>query len=905
MSAPVRPLLMQRVPVPAGATAMELPEAPSDAESLLVALLSDVVSARAPDAAGALGGARIDRAGTPAAIGRSLQALGMWAQLVSIAELHDAMRARRRVEIERGESHLAGTFAHVLTAWRESGGSVSDVRDLLARLRVTPTITAHPTEAKRVTVLEKHRNIYRALVELDTVAWPAAERDRRVSALRDEIDLLWMTGELRLERPTVAHEVAWGIHFFDDTLFDALGAVHGALEHAVADAFPGAVLDVPVVLEFGSWIGGDRDGNPNVTPAVTRHAVDAYRRACLRRFRARLTELIQALSIAERSVAVPAWFRAAVEKAAFRSGGASRVAARNPGEIFRQWIACMQDRLAATAGEASHAPPYAAADELIADLRHLERALAEARCGRIASRLVAPVRREVEAFRFSLVRLDVRDHARRLGPAVEALRGRLGRGIASVHGDDASWLRAALAVPRATPAAGEPEPPNDALEVFREIRASRAHADRRAFGSYVISGTEGVRDVLAAYLLAKEAGLFVDDAGIESCTIPVVPLFETIDDLRRAPAVMRELFGVPVVKRSIRALGGVQEVMIGYSDSNKDGGFLTSNWELYKAQTRLARVAAECGVGISFFHGRGGSVSRGGAPTHRAIAAQPPDTIGGRLRLTEQGEVVSFKYAYGDAAAYQLELLASSVMEYSLPAAPSAPVPGADDAMEALSGAGHAAYRALVHHPHFLEYFGAATPVDEMGLLNFGSRPARRSETRGLGDLRAIPWVFAWTQSRHLIPGWYGVGSALDAFLTIRGPRGESLLRRMFAESPVFRLVIDESEKTLVQVDLAIAAAYAALVPNGEAGSAILDLVRAEYDRTAETLLRITGESRLADRFPQFRRRFARRVPLLERAHDQQIDLLRRVREAEDKDRWLPSLLLSINCIAACFGTVG
>ncbi|HXE60947.1 MAG TPA: phosphoenolpyruvate carboxylase, partial [Gemmatimonadaceae bacterium] len=300
-----------------------------------------------------------------------------------------------------------------------------------------------------------------------------------------------------------------------------------------------------------------------------------------------------------------------------------------------------------------------------------------------------------------------------------------------------------------------------------------------------------------------------------------------------------------------------------------------------------------------------GSVSRGGAPTHRAIAAQPPDTIGGRLRLTEQGEVVSFKYAYGDAAAYQLELLASSVLEYSLPAAPSAPVPGADDAMEALSGAGHAAYRALVHHPHFLEYFGAATPVDEMGLLNFGSRPARRSETRGLGDLRAIPWVFAWTQSRHLIPGWYGVGSALDAFLTIRGPRGESLLRRMFAESPVFRLVIDESEKTLVQVDLAIAAAYAALVPNGEAGSAILDLVRAEYDRTAETLLRITGESRLADRFPQFRRRFARRVPLLDRAHDQQIDLLRRVREAEDKDRWLPSLLLSINCIAACFGTVG
>jgi phosphoenolpyruvate carboxylase len=898
-------LVVPRVPVPEGATALELGGTVSDAGRLLVRLLTDVVRMRAPDAAGALGGARIDRAGSPAAIGRSLQALGMWASLVSIAELHDAMRARRRVELEQGEARLAGTFAHVFAAWRDSGVQPSQVAELLETLRVTPTITAHPTEAKRVTVLEKHRTIYRMLGELDGMAWSAAGRGRRIEALRDEIDVLWMTGELRLERPTVAHEVAWGIHFFDDTIFDAFGAVHDALDHAAAEAFPGGSIDVPVVLEFGSWIGGDRDGNPNVTPAVTRQAVLEYRRACLRRYRARLAHLVQALSIAERSITVPAWFRVALGRAAARGDDAARVASRNPGELFRQWVACMQDRLAATIGDAAHAPPYATADEMIAELRQLERALGEAGCKRIARGVVASLRREVEAFRFSLVRLDVRDHARRVRPAADALRSRLGQGIASVCDGDAAWLRGALAVPRREPGADEPQLPNDALDVLREIRASRTHADRRAFGSYVVSGTEGVGDVLAAYLLAKEAGLFVDDEGLESCTIPIVPLFETIEDLRRAPAVMAELFAIPVVTRSIRALGGAQEVMIGYSDSNKDGGFLTSNWELYKAQTRLARVAAESGVRISFFHGRGGSVSRGGAPTHRAIAAQPPGTIGGRLRLTEQGEVVSFKYAYPDAAAYQLELLASSVIEYSLPAAPAAPVPGADDAMDALSGAGHAAYRALVRHPHFLAYLGAATPVDEMALLNFGSRPARRSLTRDLADLRAIPWVFAWTQSRHLIPGWYGVGSALDAFLTIRGQRGESLLRRMFAESPVFRLVIDETEKTLVQVDLAVAGAYAGLVPNEDARAAILGLVRAEFDRTASTVLRITGESRLAERFPQFSSRFARRVPLLERAHDQQIDLLRRVRESDDKDRWLPSLLLSINCIAACFGTVG
>ncbi|HEX6807925.1 MAG TPA: phosphoenolpyruvate carboxylase [Gemmatimonadaceae bacterium] len=905
MTAPTRPFVVQPAAVPAGATAMELPKAASDAEALLVGLLMDVVGARAPDAASALRGARIDRGGTPASIGRSLQALGMWAQLVSIAELHDAMRARRRVELEDGETRVAGTFAHVLDGWREAGVHAADVRNLLASLRVTPTITAHPTEAKRVTVLEKHRTIYRALVELDAGVWTAAERARRIDALRDEIDLLWMTGELRLERPTVAHEVAWGIHFFDDTLFDAVGAVHEALARAAAVAFPGAPMEIPVVLDFGSWIGGDRDGNPNVTPAVTRHAVREYRRACLRRYRTRLTDLVKRLSIAERSVTVPAWFRAALGEAELVAGDPDGAAARNPGEVFRQWVACMLARVAASAGESSSAPRYDTADELIADLRNLERALAEARCGRIASALVAPVRREVETFRFSLVRLDVRDHAQRLRPAAEMLRERMASGVAPVAGDDTAWLRAALASPRPNERTQVGDDGSDAAQVFREIRASCAEVDRRAFGSYVISGTEGARDVLAAYLLAKDAGLFVDDAGVESCTIPIVPLFETIEDLRRAPAILAELLGVPVVKRSIRALGGVQEVMIGYSDSNKDGGFLASNWELYKAQTRLARVAAEHGVGLSFFHGRGGSVSRGGAPTHRAIAAQPPGTIHGRLRLTEQGEVVSFKYAYGDAAAYQLELLASSVMEYSLPGAPPAPVPGADEAMEALSGAAHAAYRALIHHPHFLEYFASATPVDELGLLNLGSRPARRSQTRKLGDLRAIPWVFAWTQSRHFIPGWYGVGSALDAFLSIRGPRGEALLRRMFSDSPVFRLVIDETEKTLLQVDLDVAAAYAALMPNESARAAVLDLIRAEYHRTAATVLRLTGEAELAERFPQFRSRFARRVPLLDRAHDQQIDLLRRVRGADDKDRWLPSLLLSINCIAACFGTVG
>ena len=892
--------------VPLGASAMELPVAGSEVESMLVGLLRDIVRTRAPDAERALAPAPIDAAASPEALSRTLQVLGVWAQLLSIAELHDAMRARRRVETEQGATRLVGTFDGVLASWRAAGIGADAVRELLRTLRVTPTITAHPTEAKRVTVLEKHRAIYRRLVELDTGTWTREERARLVEALREEIDLLWMTGELRLERPTVAQEVAWGIHFFEDTLFDALREVHRDLERALDERFPGERIEVPTVLEFGSWIGGDRDGNPNVTADVTRHALREYRRAALRRYASALGGLVRTLSIAERSVTVRDDFRAALAQALARSGDGERIAARNPGELFRQFVACLLGRLDATMGGDLSAPPFAGADELVAELRTLERGLDGARCGAIARAHVVPLRREVEACRFSTVRLDLREHARRLRSAVDALRPRLPGGAAAAV-DDAAWMRAALAQPRRPRAAADAPTPEAAemLELFGLVGEMRREIDRRAFGSFIISGTEGAGDVLAAYLLAKEAGLFVDEAGVESCTLPIVPLFETIADLRRAPAVMRELFAVPVVKRSIRALGGVQEVMIGYSDSNKDGGFLTSNWELYKAQLRLARVAADAGVEIAFFHGRGGSVSRGGAPTHRAIAAQPAGTVRGRLRLTEQGEVVSFKYAYRDAAIYQLELLASSVMAYSLAAQPPVPVPGSEEAMEALSGAAHAAYRALVHHPDFLGYFGAATPVDELTRLNLGSRPSRRAATRSLEDLRAIPWVFAWTQNRHLIPGWYGVGSALSAFMEIRGARGEALLRRMFAESPLFRLIVDEVEKTVLQVDPRIVRAYAQLVPDDGARASILALVEAELARTVPALLRITGETELAERFPQFRRRHARRVPLLEGAHRAQIELLRLVRDPAPAPDAYARLLLSINCIAAGFGTVG
>jgi phosphoenolpyruvate carboxylase len=565
---------------------------------------------------------------------------------------------------------------------------------------------------------------------------------------------------------------------------------------------------------------------------------------------------------------------------------------------------------------------YSTADALIADLRLIEETVAAAGSDSIASGMVRPVRREVESFRFSTVRLDVRENTTRLNAALldlwTWLERRRGGGAELGVPEQSSeawrqWLGSELARPIA-PSAPVPELPADSgetLGMFRLVRELREEIDREAFGAFVLSMTRSVSDVLGAYLLAKHAGLFGDTAGVESCTLPIVPLFETIEDLQRAPQIMRELLTIPLVRRSVRAQGGVQEVMIGYSDSNKDGGFLTSNWELSKAQIKLTRIGKEAGIPIAFFHGRGGSVSRGGAPTGRAIAAQPAGSIQGRMRITEQGEVVSFKYANRGTAQYQIELLAASVVEHSLKSErEKALVPTAefDEAMEALSGAAQATYRRLIDHPDLLPYYQAASPLEELSMLNLGSRPARRFGARSLSDLRAIPWVFAWSQNRHFVPGWYGVGSGILTFLQIRGQRGATLLDRMFSESRLFRLIVDEVEKTLSYVDLDIAGEYAELVPDQTVRSRILGLVEEEYHRTVEAVLRISGGKELAERFPRFRRRLARRLPTVNQVSRQQIELLRRFRESggdKTQEELLSALLLSINTIAAGFGATG
>jgi phosphoenolpyruvate carboxylase len=892
----------------------------NDVADLLYTLLLEVVRARTPELEPLLTGEQ--EACGPDLEARSLQVLGIWLQLLSIAEQNAAMRRRRQIEAERGYEALRGTLVQVVGSAATTGSSPDELRELIGQLRTRPVLTAHPTEAKRVTVLEKHRRIYRLLVDLESPRWTPRERAALVRSIRNEIELLLLTGELRLEKPTVEQEVYWALHFFNETLFEAVPALHDKLERALAQFYPDESFDIPTFFQFGSWVGGDRDGNPFVTNEVTRRSLGEYRLAALRRYRQRLADLIRFLSVSERAAPVGAEFRDRLERMLAASGDGPGIAARNPGEVFRQYLSCVVRRLDRTLEAATEyrlepvAGGYAAAEELIADVRLLERALGEA-APALAPALVRPVRREVEIFRFSTVRLDIRENTARLHQALGDL-WRAGNDSGAEPPEPqstewAQWIQAELARPRREAVDPGSLPPETAetLGMFRMVAELREKLDREAFGSFILSMTHSVSDVLGAYLMAKEGGLFPDTLAVERCTLPIVPLFETIDDLRAAPVIMRELLSIPVVRRSVREQGGLQEVMIGYSDSNKDGGFFAANWELYKAQVKLTRLGRELGVPIAFFHGRGGSVSRGGAPTGRAIAAQPAGSINGRMRITEQGEVVSFKYANRGTAAYQIELLASSVLEHSIKSEREQalmPVGEFDEAMEAIAGASMAAYRRFIEHPQLLPYYQAASPLEEIAKLNLGSRPARRFGARTLADLRAIPWVFAWTQNRHFVPGWFGVGAGLATFMEVRGERGEALLRRMFTDSRLFRLIIDEVEKTLALVDLGLAREFADLHPDPAVRNAILPLVREEYERTVAAVLRVSEGRGIAARFPRFLRKLGRRMPAINQAGRFQIRLLRRYRQStdeEERSETLQALLLSINCAAAGFGATG
>lgn len=890
---------------------------------LLFGLLCEVIGARQPEVTEILR----DQAPIPEdnreLLLRTLQAWGIWFQLVGLVEQNATMRRLRQTETRRGAHHVEGTFANVFAYAAANGVTAAQIQSLLNRAWVRPVITAHPTEAKRVTVLEIHRRIYLLLVELEATRWTPRERQARIDDLRSELEILLLTGELRLEKPTVAQEVAWGQHFFHEALFERVPELFEKIEWALAQYYSGQEFSIPSFFQFGSWIGGDRDGNPLVTNELTRQTLYSNREASLNRYRLSLERLARRSSIAAHTVQISSAFRKALDQKLVEIPGGAAIAARNPGEVFRQFSACMLAKLDAslssTSSPVKHAErtAYRTADELIADLKVLGQGLKDVHSPALAEKLVRPFRREVEAFRFRTVRLDLRENTTVTNRVLGALWNKLtGKSESPEPGSDAwhQWLLEELDRPAATlPVLEQLDPESEAtLGMFKLVRETRQEIDREAFGSFILSMTRSASDVLGVYLLAKYAQAWEGPAGDDTCMIPIVPLFETIGDLERAPQIMQELLAAPSVLRSLQAHEGVQEVMIGYSDSNKDGGYFTANWELSKAQARLTEVGIETGVPISFFHGRGGSVSRGGAPTGHAVAAQPAGSVHAQIRVTEQGEVVSLKYANRGTAQYHMELLAASVFEHTLKseAEPELkPNPEFNKAMEEISKSSFSAYRKLAEHPGLVSYYQTASPVEELALLNIGSRPARRFGAKTLADLRAIPWVFAWTQNRHMVPGWYGVGTGILNFIASRRAAGQELLRRLFLEHRLFRLIIDEVEKTLAQVDLGIAREYASLVPDKTIRDEVYLMFEEEYHRTMRAVLQVSGGKVLCARFPRMRRRLARRIPIINQVGYEQVKLINRFRRAKEieqaRQEHLVPLLLSINCVSSGLGWTG
>ncbi len=845
-----------------------------------------------------------------------VKAFATYFKLVNLAEEQERVRVLRRRE---REAHAAGgsateTIAAAVRKLHQSGVSPSEVQALLDRLLIMPVFTAHPTEAKRRTILTKLARVADVLRGLDLEA-PTPEEERAAhEALREELVSLWQTEETRAYKPDVMDEVRNGLYYFETTLHDLAPEVAASLERAVAEHYPGARVP-PAFLRFGSWIGGDRDGNPFVTVAATEEALRAHHDLALRLLRRGIERLHGHLSTTERLGVEPELLESLKADAAAFPDEAKGAEARYRRQPYRQKLRYVYRKLGATL-EASGRPwradhvvrpgTYRDATELLADLRLLQGSLRAHGGERLADGRLGMLVRQVGIFGFHLASLDLRQDSARHASAIAEVLGRyaVATGYAKAGEDERAALLTAEIL------AGRPFAPHrldfspatdETLELFRLVRRAHERVGPASVESYVVSMTRGPSDLLAVLLIARDAGV--------SDRLDVVPLFETVAYLHAAPATMERLFENPAYARHLAARGGVQTVMVGYSDSNKDGGYLTANWELHLAQRALAAACRKHGVTLRLFHGRGGTVGRGGGPTNRAILAQPPESVGGRLRLTEQGESVTNRYSNRALARRHLEQLVHAVLVAGGRRPVGTPSRGGawERAMNELSPLAERAYRQLVHETEGLaRYLRAATPLDEIERLNIGSRPARRGPAAGLADLRAIPWVFAWTQSRVTLPGWYGLGSAISGWAGEDEARW-ALLGTMYREWAFFKTLVDNAQLALRSADMLIAAVYATLADPADR-EAVFPRLEAEYRRTEAAICRLTGQRDLLDEAPWLQRSIRVRNPYIDPMNYVQVALLRRLRghpgEAEAEEM-RDAVRLTVNGIAAGLRNTG
>ena len=869
--------------------------------------------------------ARLD----PETVTQVVRAFAIYFSLVNIAE--EAFQHRQRQRALRAGRPWVGSFEHTLRALRAEGVTAEELATLLGRLRYMPVFTAHPTEAKRRTVLEALRRIFGTAQRLDETRLSRAEREAIVAELQAQIQILWKTDEVRVQRPQVRDEIRNGLFYFRECLFEAVPQLYRSLERAIAAEYgerePGVpAVAVPSFLRFGSWIGGDRDGNPNVKPETTELAVRLQHQVALGEYARRLHGLgrllTHSISLCRPTEALLASIEADAPYAepAFRENPR-----RFSHEPYRRKLYVMRYRIernlaavrARLEGRAPEGPDHGYRDEaeLLAELRLIHDSLVSHGDRNIADRELKDLIRLVETFGFGLVRLDVRQESAVHSRAVAEILARSGIETHYEALDEPARLRLLARVVAEPPQASGLDLSDEAretLEVFRVMRRMRAEVSPTVFGQYVISMTHSASHVMEVMALAAIAGLVGREGGGWRCEIEVSPLFETIEDLAHVESVLTALLDDPTYRALLEAAGGCQEVMLGYSDSCKDGGIVASAWSLYEAQKKIVALTAERGVRCRLFHGRGGTIGRGGGPTHDAILAQPPGTVHGEIKFTEQGEVLSYKYTNVVTAVHELTMGVTGLMKASLclirpPASDRKDHMGIMDELAAL---GEEAYRELTERTEgFLDYFYEATPVNEIGLLNIGSRPThRKRQDRSKASIRAIPWVFGWAQARHTLPAWYGLGTALERWRG-RDPERLARLQRMYHEWPFFRALLGNTQMALFKADMGIAREYARLVRDPELAGRVYEAVREEYRRTVTQVLHVADLAGLMEETPFLALSLARRNPYLDPLNHIQITLLARYRNTRlpeaERERWLDPLLRSINAIAAGMRNTG
>jgi phosphoenolpyruvate carboxylase len=848
------------------------------------------------------------------------RAFAFYFELINLAETNHRKRRRTALRLSGKADRQRGSLAGTLSEMRRVGISANEALDWLNRVLVIPVFTAHPTEVARRSVMFKRRRIGDFLATLDRIPIPEQDLVDLEQLVLAEITSLWQTDEVRSRRPTVYDEIKMGLDYYDVSIFETLPSLYREISEALHASYGLDIepLALPQVLRFGSWIGGDRDGNPFVTPDVTRDAIRLARGHLLLYYQRQLQAVIDLLTSSAQQRAVSNELLARLEAyiAQVHTPEAQVFGEQYEFEYYRRFVICLKARVQRTletAGErrgstgaslpvtsytlaqgqeklAQVLPPYCSVEEFIDDLETLRASLAANSGLRIARTLIDPLILQVRAFGLHLHTLDIRQHARVHAMALqEAIADTMAHSLPSSLSAETAGV----------------------LETFRVVAEIKTGCSPEAIRQYVISGAATVDDVLAVVRLARLGGVTVEGSGRDPGLMPV-PLFESIEDLRNAPAVCRELWNRPDYRKLIATWDNWQEVMLGYSDSNKDGGMLTSTWEIFRAHRDLHVVAREAGVKLRLFHGRGGTVGRGGGPTHRAIFAQPMDSFDGQLRITEQGEVLNFKYADEVLAERNLELMiAASLDALARPNArdPEGHFTGVlkpewEAALNELSDLSYGFYRKhILEDPDVLTYFEQSTPMAELENAKIGSRPSRRKASLSLSDMRAIPWVFGWTQSRLLVPAWFGVGFALELYLAQSGALER--LQTMAKEFPLFIDLVRNVEMALGKVDLATARLYSSLVEDAKLRERIFDLFEAEFHRTVRAVLAVTRQKELLETNQVLAHSIKLRNPYVDPMHLIQVDMLRRKRTGEDTPEVNRAIAATISGISAGLRNTG